>query len=77
MKKLIISILSVITILIVIVWGAIKFYSEKLGPLFIGQQLEANRINSNSFHDKDGIVVVTVGTAMCNLVFDYMELNSQ
>jgi len=63
MKKLIISILSVITILIVIAWGAIKFFPEKWMPLFIGQQLEANRNNSNAFHEKDGIVVVTVGTA--------------
>lgn len=63
MKKLIISILSVLTILIVIVWGTIKFYPEKLVPIFIRQQLEANSNNSNSFHEKDGIIVVTVGTA--------------
>ena len=63
MKKIIISILSVITILIAIAWGAIKFYPEKLVPIFIRQQLESNRNNSNSFHEKDGIVVVTVGTA--------------
>lgn len=63
MKKLIISILSVITILIAIAWGAIKFYPEKLMPIFIRQQLEASRKISNSFHEKDGIVVVTVGTA--------------
>lgn len=63
MKKLIISILSVITILIAIAWVAIKFYPEKLVPIFIRQQLEASRNISNSFHEKDGIVVVTVGTA--------------
>ena len=63
MKKLLISIVSVITLLIVISWGAIKFYPEKLIPVFIHQQLEANRNNSNSFHEKDSIIVITVGTS--------------
>lgn len=63
MKKKTFSILTVLIILIAVAWGAIKFYPEKFVQIFIRQQLESNSNNSNSFHDKEGIVVVTVGTA--------------
>jgi ribonuclease Z len=63
MKKLIITLLSIIIIPLALAWVSIKFYPEKIAPYLLSRQLKANRNNSNSFYEENAITVVTVGTA--------------
>ena len=63
MKRVIIVLLSATAVLIIAIWATVRYFPDKLVPFFIDQQLELVANNEEAFYEKDGMVVVTVGTA--------------
>jgi ribonuclease Z len=63
MKKTAFTLLPIIAILVASAWVVVKFYPERLVPYVIPRMLEAVQDNSNSWYEKDAMVVVTVGTS--------------
>lgn len=67
MKKILFSILGLIVTFLLIAWGAMTFFPEKLVPFILNQQLKQRLAqleeNNEILEDKESIRVYTVGTA--------------